>query len=215
MKLNSRMAIYKLEKLEYKIKNDDGEDEVGVFYKATLAENTYNPKRPFRNKWELSFYDCIINSELELEVANFDLGVDEKNKLSFENISNPAKSIIRILEFEISHRTAWKGRNQLRTKTGFPITNKNIIVRKIEYDKVGFKSEERLLTLEKQKSEKFKKDNRKLRSEITKLNKMLSELEKEILEKNKALNSIRIGYNLKDNEPMQEEPLDELVFEDI
>ena len=48
MKKYSKCAIYTLEKIEF------GEGQ--SFYNATLVENTYNPKIPYGNKWEMTFY---------------------------------------------------------------------------------------------------------------------------------------------------------------
>lgn len=160
MKKYSKCAIYSLEQFE--------SEENGKFYVAKLVENTYNPKIPYKNKWEYTFYKCQIYTDLPLEIANFDLELD-KNKMNFINISNPEHSIIRVLDFEYINRTQWKGKNQVKNDLGKPIYNQYIVINKCEFDYQGYKSEERKdkelqtrLEHFKEKSNSLTKENRRL-----------------------------------------------------
>lgn len=160
MKKYSKCAIYSLEQFE--------NEENGKFYVAKLVENTYNPKIPYKNKWEYTFYKCQIYTDLPLEIANFDLELD-KNKMNFINISNPEHSIIRVLDFEYVNRTQWKGKNQVKNDLGKPIYNQYIAINKCEFDYQGYKTEERKdkelqtrLEHFKEKSNSLTKENRRL-----------------------------------------------------
>lgn len=160
MKKYSKCAIYSLEQFE--------NEENGKFYVAKLVENTYNPKIPFKNKWEYTFYKCQIYTDLPLEIANFNLELD-KNKMNFINISNPEHSIIRVLDFEYVNRTQWKGKNQVKNDLGKPIYNQYIAINKCEFDYQGYKTEERKdkelqtrLEHFKEKSNSLTKENRRL-----------------------------------------------------
>lgn len=188
MKKYSKCAIYTLEKYD----NQQG----GFFYDATLVENTYNPKIPYANKWEMTFYKCQIYTDLELEIANFDLDLD-KNKYSFINISNPEKSIIRVLDFEYVNRTLWKGKTQLKNETGKPKIKQYIAISACEYDKEGFKTEERRIADFEKRLAHQKEVNNVLRKEIKRLEKEIIKRDEELLNKNEKINDIEITYNPK------------------
>lgn len=207
MKRYSKCAIYSLEQFTTK----DG----STFYDATLVENTYNPKIPFANKWEMTFYKCQIYTDLELEIANFDLGVS-KNALSFENISNPTHSIIRVLDFEYVNRTCWKGKNQVKNDMNKPIYRQYIAINKCEYDYPQYKSEERKMTDLEKRLETQKENNNELRKKIRNLEKEIIKRDEELLEKNEKLNNIEITYNPKCKETKALPTKNNMVeFEDI
>ena len=207
MKKYSKCAIYSLEQFTTK----DG----STFYDATLVENTYNPKIPFANKWEMTFYKCQIYTDLELEIANFDLGVS-KNALSFENISNPAHSIIRVLDFEYVNRTCWKGQNQVKNDMNKPIYRQYIAINKCEYDYPQYKSEERKMADIEKRLEVQKENNNALRKQIKRLEKEIIKRDEELLEKNEKLNNIEITYNPKFKETKALPTKNNMVeFEDI
>lgn len=207
MKRYSKCAIYSLEQFTTK----DG----STFYDATLVENTYNPKIPFANKWEMTFYKCQIYTDLELEIANFDLGVS-KNALSFENISNPTHSIIRVLDFEYVNRTCWKGKNQVKNDMNKPIYRQYIAINKCEYDYPQYKSEERKMTDLEKRLETQKENNNELRKKIRNLEKEIIKRDEELLEKNEKLNNIEITYNPKFKETKALPTKNNMVeFEDI
>ena len=199
MKKYSKCAIYKLEKIE----TQDGQ----WFYNATLVENTYNPKIPYKNKWEMTFYKCQIYTDLELEIANFDLELD-KNKLSFVNISNPEKSIIRILDFDIVNRTMWKGTVQLKNEFGKPKVNEYLAINQCEYNTDNFKTEERKIADYEKRLEHQKQVNSELRKKIKQLEKQVIKQDEEILDKNEKINNVEITYNPK------YKPEDELITKD-
>ena len=207
MKKYSKCAIYTLEQFTTK--------EGLIFYDATLVENTYNPKIPYKNKWEMTFYKCQIYTNIELEVANFDLGVN-KNALSFENISNPAHSIIRVLDFEYVNRTQWKGQNQIKNDMNKPIYKQYIAINKCEYDYPQYKTEERKIADYEQRLEQQKATNRELRKKITQLTRKIEKQDEELLDKNEKLNNIEMTYNPKYKTQKALPTKDNMVeFEDI
>ena len=207
MKKYSKCAVYALEEFT----NKEGQR----FYDATLVENTYNPKIPYTNKWEMTFYKCQIYTDLELETANFDLGVT-KNPISFENISNPAHSVIRVLDFEYVNRTQWKGQSQVKNDMGKAKVKQYIAISKCVYDTPQFKSEERQIADIEKRLELQKQNNIELRKKIKQLEKELAKRDEEILDKNEKLNNIQIGYNPKWKESKALPTKDDMVeFEDI
>lgn len=207
MKKYSKCAVYKLDKITTK--------EGSTFYDATLVENTYNPKIPYNNKWEMTFYKCQIYEDIELEVADFDLGVS-KNALSFENISNPAHSIIRVLDFEYVNRSQWKGQNQVKNDMEKPIYKQYIAINKCEYDYPQYKTEERKLKDFEERLEHQKEVNKELRKQVRKLEREIRQRDEELLEKNEKLNNIEIAYNPKYKEAKALPTKDNMVeFEDI
>lgn len=207
MKKYSKCAVYALEQFT----NSEG----GTFYDATLVENTYNPKIPYGNKWEMTFYKCQIYTDIELEIASFDLGVS-KNALSFENISNPAHSIIRVLDFEDVNRTMWRGKTQIKDDMGKPKYKKYIAVYKCEYDYPQYKTEERKIADFEKRLEKQKETNNELRKKVKQLEKEIAKRDEELLEKNEKLNNIEITYNPKFKEEKALPTKSDMVeFEDI
>ena len=91
MERGSKLAIHKLKLVEPK----NGQP----FYKAIVFEKVYNSKKTIGGNWETAFYDAyIFNMELELEEADRSLGVNEKDKFSFDNIANKDKSVIRVID---------------------------------------------------------------------------------------------------------------------
>lgn len=207
MKKYSKCAIYALEQFKTK----DGL----IFYDVTLIENTYNPKIPYPNKWEMTFYKCQIYNDIKLEVANFDLGVN-KNALSFENISNPAHSIIRVLDFEYVNRTQWKGQNQIKNDMNKPIYKQYIAIYDCEYDYPQYKTEERKIIDYEKRLEHQKAVNSELRKKIQRLEKQIAKKDEELLEKNEKLNNIEMTYNPKYKTQKALPTKDNMVeFEDI
>lgn len=207
MKKYSRCAIYTLEQFT----NNEGQS----FYEATLVENTYNPKIPYMNKWEMTFYKCQIYTDLELEVADFSLDLD-KNQYSFVNIANPEKSIIRILDFEYVNRTMWKGKTKLKNDMGKDRVKQFIAIHACEYDKAGYKSEERKIADFEKRLEQQKQVNNELRREIRQLKKELVSRDEELLKKNEKINNVELTYNPK-YKPENALPTesDMIKFEDI
>lgn len=207
MKKYSKCAVYALEK----INNNEG----GFFYDATLVENTYNPKIPYNNKWEMTFYKCQIYEDIELEVANFDLGVT-KSTIHFDNISNPAHSIIRVLDFSIEKRSCWKGETQVKNDMDKPIYKEYIAINKCEYDRPQYKTEERQIAEYQKRFEHQKEVNNDLRKKIRKLEKEIIKRDEELLGKNEKLNNLEIGYNPKYKETKALPTKENMVeFEDI
>jgi hypothetical protein len=203
MKKNSKCAILKLEELEANGKR---------FYKATLIENIYNPKNPAVR--EFASYRCQIYTDLELEQADMSLELD-KNKWSFVNISNPEKSIIRILDFEFIIKTKWKGTTQVKNDGGKPIYNEYIAIHDCIYENGNFISIESRLKKAEKKVALLQTENKKLRAENKNLNIQLDKSEATILNKNKKLNTVVIEHTEKKfKQKLQEEPTN-IEFSDI
>lgn len=114
MERGSKLAIHKLKLVEPK----NGQP----FYKAIVFEKVYNSKKTLGGCWETAFYDAyIFNVELELEEADRSLGVNEKDKYSFDNIANKDKSIIRVIDFKYENHTEWRGGEQVKDDYGKPV----------------------------------------------------------------------------------------------
>lgn len=160
MRVGSKVAIYSI------IKKANGPK--GQFYVAKFVEMINNLDRGTPNKWESSIQQVLINTDLELEAANFDLEEDKKNKYAFKNISNPDKSIIRVEDFEVTFPTVWHKGKQKFTENRRPAVKTVYIIHKCSYDK-GYKSENRKLWL-------LKHENDQLRDKIERLKILNSEL---------------------------------------
>lgn len=199
MKKYSKCAIYSLDRID---------TDESHFYVAKLVENTYNPKIPYGNKWEYTFYKAQIYTDLELEVANFDLGLD-KNKMSFINISNPEHSIIRVLDFEYVNRTIWKGKTQIKDSRERPTYNQYIAINNLEYDSPNWKSEER----------KEKENEKKYLALKEKYNALTREYRKLKKQSNEAIDlckSIKSSQREIDkNEKLFEKQVENIEFEEI
>ena len=147
MKIGSKLALYKL-KLEY-----DGEK--GKIYKATAIEN-FSVKTPYGKTWEQHFINnIVIYTDLELEIANFDVEIEPKvirkkdgttyeikqSPLCFDRISNREKSIIRVLDFEykITNKRDRNGNLIYNESQKKPYVNEFWYIYKCEYNYKGWK----------------------------------------------------------------------------
>ena len=183
MKIGSKLALYKL-KLEF-------DTEKGKMYKATAVEN-FQVKTPFGQVWEQHFINnIIIYTDLELEIANFDVELEPKtflrkdgstyelkpSPLSFERISNPEKSIIRVIDFEyrITNQRMKNGRIIYKQGTNSPNENAVFAIYKCEYDCVGWCMPEK--SCEK-KLKYYAKGNELQKSKIAELKKEINALKK-------------------------------------
>ena len=134
MERGSKLAIHKLKLVQPK--------EGNPFYKAIVFEKVYNSKRCIGNSWETAFYDAyIFNMELELEEADRSLGVNEKDKFSFDNIANPDKSVIRVIDFKYENHTVWKSGEQVKDNYGKPVINAIFYLTEIMPNKGTWRSE--------------------------------------------------------------------------
>lgn len=186
MERGSKLAIHKLKLVEPK--------EGQPFYKAVVFEKVYNSKKTVGGNWETAFYDAyIFNMDIELEEADRSLGINEKDKFSFDNIANPDKSVIRVIDFKYENQTAWRNNKQLKTDDGKPIVNHIFYLTEIIHQKGVWKSQDRKIRdLEKQIEEEkmAKKDaNAKAKAKFTPiiadLKAKIAELQQEIKELNK------------------------------
>lgn len=136
MRKNSKVSIYKLEKAE--------SDKFKYFYKATLCELVRNSKKKKGGPWEYVFYNGVrIYTDKELEVANYDLGLNKEQLLDFVNISNPQHSILRILDFSYENITCYTMNGAMLTdSSGRPKKTQKLIIYDFDYDCVGWKPEE-------------------------------------------------------------------------
>lgn len=119
MERGSKLAILKLKLVEPKNMNP--------FYSATVIEYVYNKDKKVGGNWETAFYPqtYIFDTSLELEEAKFDLEIDSKNKYDFKRISNPEKSIIRVVDFKYENHTQWERDGKTPKKDNY---GKNIVV---------------------------------------------------------------------------------------
>lgn len=137
MQIGGKVAIYKCELIEPPKKDQP------KFYNATVLEKVYNSKKKIGGNWETAFYHCyIFDLSMDLEPANFDLGVNEKDKYSFDNISNPEKSLIRVLEFSFEKHTKWIGRNQQKNDYNKPIWEDIFYIYKVTDGKKVWRSDD-------------------------------------------------------------------------
>lgn len=147
MEIGSKLII---KKIEPQITQDGKE-----FLSVVLLEKVYNMKRPYANKWETAQYKAQLFTDLPVEEAKFDLDIS-KDKYSIKNISNPKRSIIRITDFKFEKVTAWKGQVQLKTDLNQPIMNDRFYITGCEFDKAGWKSNQRIIKEQKEKIEQQK-----------------------------------------------------------
>ena len=134
MERGSKLAIHKLKLVQPK----EGE----AFYKAIVFEKVYNSKKCIGGCWETAFYDAyIFNMNLELEEADRSLGKNEKDKFSFDNIANPEKSVIRVIDFKYENHTVWKNGEQVKDDYGKPVINQVFYLTEIMPNKGTWRSE--------------------------------------------------------------------------
>lgn len=169
MEIGSKLGIYKLNKVE-------PPNGGAWFYKATVFEKVYNSKNPVTH-WENCFYNAyLFDQTLELEPAEFTLDKNKKDKFSFDNIGNPTKSIIRVINFKYEKHTKWYGRTQQKDDYGKPILEDIFYLTEIQPNIGVWKSEERRsrelekkLEQEKQRTEIWKQRCADLRNELAQL----------------------------------------------
>ena len=179
MEIGSKLII---KKIEPQITKDGNE-----FLSVVLLEKVYNTKRPFANKWETAQYKAQLFTDLPVEEAQFDLDIS-KDKYSIKNISNPEKSIIRITDFKFEKVTAWKGQVQLKTDLNQPIMNDKFYITGCEFDKQGWKSNERIIREQNEKIEGQKQLIKEQKNEIKKLQHTIDSLNASLSRSNKGKN---------------------------
>lgn len=189
MEIGSKIAITKLKKVEPK--------NAEPFYLASACEYVYNKDKRLGGNWETAFYNNIyIFTDLELEIADFSLETESPNKYDFKKISNPEKSIIRVLDFKYTPLTQWEknGFTQKKDDYGKPLIKQNFFLTSIEFDKQGWKREETRLRLLEKKFEELKlsvedKVLRKTNKLLTKNNELRKKIEL-LTAENKKLNKL-------------------------
>lgn len=187
MERGSKLAITKLKLVEPK----NGQP----FYSATVCEKVYNQANPF-NKWETAFYDAyIFNMELGLEPAEFTLNKNPKDKYSYDNIANPEKSVIRVIDFKYENHTMWKGQEQVKDNDGYPSIKRLFYLTEIELNKGIWKSEERKSKELEKKLDELKEKYNQIKAENTSLRLENKKLE-QVINKNKEMLS-EVKNNLK------------------
>ena len=195
MEIGSKLGIHKLKLVTPK----NGQP----FYLATVFEKVYNSKNPM-GAWETAFYNdvYIFDTTLDLQEADRSLGVNEKDKFSFDNIANKENAIIRVLELKYEKHTQWKGNQQVKDDYGKPIIKDIFYLTKIaegtkvwRSDDGEFKLLQRKFEAQKQKIAEQKRKNldkdveyrkiiREIKSEKQVLEQKIKKLE-EIIEKQK------------------------------
>lgn len=213
MERGSKLAIHKLKLVEPK----NGEP----FYKAIVFEKVYNSKKTIGGNWETAFYDAyIFNMELELEEADRSLGVNEKDKFSFDNIANKEKSVIRVIDFKYENHTEWKNGEQVKDDYGKPITKPVFYLTEIIPNKGTWRSEngefkllQRKFEAQKQKIAEQKRKNldkdveyrkiiREIKSENDRLTKKINKLEEIIEKQNKFVSNAKISVKEANKQTM-------------
>lgn len=211
MERGSRLAIYKIKKVEPKNNTP--------FYNCTVMEKVYNAKNPY-NKWETTFYDAyIFDTTLDLEPAQFTLG-KEKDKYHFSNIANPEKSLIRVLDFKYENHTMWNGTTQLKEEDGItPRVKRLFYLTRITMNPTKFVSEDTQIahlnkTINKLSKEnsKIKAENRSLRGELKKRSKIIVEKQKVASEVKRELRNIT---EPKVRKQKQYKELEGVTFQDM
>lgn len=134
MEIGSKLGIKKLKLVEPK--------EGNPFYLATVFEKVYNTKNQFC-AWETVFYNdvYIFDTSIELEEADLSLGVNEKDKFSFDNIANKDKAIIRVLDFKFEKHTIWKSGEMVKDDYGKPVLKDIHYLKKISVGNKTWRSE--------------------------------------------------------------------------
>lgn len=180
MRKNSKCAIYKLTPKETK--------QGVTFYEAVVVENVYNSSKKY-DQWEMSFVKCVIFTDLPIEVANFDYDINKK-PYAFENISNPERSIIRVLDFSVESVSAWQNGEKVM-RDGKQIYNQKFYINECEFDKKDWKSDEAKTRELERKVAHFKSENMKLRNAVRNCNKKIDTLLNSISMKEETLTEIK------------------------
>ena len=132
MKNGSKMIIYSISK--------KAEFNGAPYYLGSFIEKVYNSSRGTANKWEYNIQQALFSTDLDIEPAKFELNEDKKDKYSVKNISNPEKSVVRVLDFGVETVTQWQNGKQIKDSYGKPLTRIKYTINKVCYDK-DYKSE--------------------------------------------------------------------------
>jgi hypothetical protein len=213
MQIGSKVAIYKCELIEPP-KGDK-------FYKVKIVEKVYNPKKTKGGNWHDYFVEAyIFDLSLDLEPAKFDLNVNKKDKYSYDNISNPEKSVIRVLDFKFEKHQRWWGGVLQKDEHGKPIYDEKFFIYKIadgtkvwRSDDGKYKVLERKIEAQKNKIAEQKKKNlekdvhynkiiREIRSKITQLERENKKLKQVIEKQNKFVSDAKIMVKEANKETM-------------
>lgn len=194
MQEDGKVAIYKMKLVEPK----DGDP----FILATIVENVYNSKRPFANKWESVFYEAyIFDTTQDLEPAEFEKK-EGKAKYSYDCITNPDKSIIRVQEFKCEPRSVWINEEQVFNDDGKPKLDLVTYIYKFCRNKGTWKSKKYIIKELEQEKKALQDKNMDLKktitekdAEIRRLTKLIETRDKKINETKEKLGDTR--YNLK------------------
>lgn len=181
MEIGSKLGIHKLKLVQPK----NGEP----FYLLTVFEKVYNSKNPIL-KWETAFYNdvYIFDTSLELEEADRSLGVNEKDKFSFDNIANKDKAMIRVLDLKYEKHTVWKNGEQVKDDYGHPVLKDVFYLTKIMQGTKVWRSEDGEFKLLQRKfeaqKEKIAEQKRKNLQKDVECNRKIKEIkaEKQALE---------------------------------
>lgn len=178
MEIGSKLALYKCELIEPPNK------EQPKFYKVTVMEKVYNSKKKIGGNWETAFYQgYIFDLSMDLEPAILDAGKNEKDKFSFDNISNPEKSIIRVLDFSFEKHSKWWGQTQQKDDFNRPIWEDIFYINKIADGTKTWRSENGEFKLLQRKyeaqKEKIAEQRRKNYDKDIECNKKIKQIEAE------------------------------------
>ena len=212
MEKGSRLAIHKLKEVEKGGKK---------FYIATVLENVYNSQKPTFNGIETSFIKAYItDTSLELEEAKFDLG-KSPNKFSFENISNPKNSIIRLIDFKTEIHSVWKNKSQVYDMLGKPVYETILFATKIMEDKDYKTDNAKMKELQKKVdnlTEKLASEKENSRTNIKHLKDKIRRLEKKCDEQYELIQEARQSGIISEkrvNKKSNFKSFEDITFEDM
>lgn len=213
MRIGSKVALYKCE-LFQPPKGDK-------FYKVKLVEKVYNPKKTKGGNWHDYFVEAyIFDLSLDLEPAKFDLNVNEKDKYSYDNISNPEKSVIRVIDFKFEKHQRWWGGKLQKDDYNKPIYDEKFFIYKIEdgtkvwrSDDGKYKLLERKYEAQKEKIAEQKKKNlekdvyyrqiiREIKAKNTQLERENKKLKQVIDKQNKLVSDAKISVKEANKQTM-------------
>lgn len=210
MERGSRLAVKKLKLITPK----EGEP----FYSVTILENVYNPQKPFANKWETVTYEgYIFDTSIELEEADFSLG-NNKIKYHFDNISNKAKSLIRVLDFRFEYRTLWEGREQV-SENGKPKYKPVFYITRFDLGDGKYVSEDTQIKHLQEQIVKLKEENAKIKAENRALRKKSNANDKLLKERSETLRNtqkeLEIVTKPKYKQTKDYKNLNDISFDDM
>lgn len=178
MRNGSKMIIYSITK--------KAEFNGTPYYLGSFIEKVYNSNRGTANKWEYSIQKALFSTDLDIEPAIFNLHEDSKDKYSVKNISNPEKSVVRVLDFSVETVTQWQNGEPVLDENKRPLTRLKYTINKVCYEK-DYKSETSQMSNLKKKIEQLEKSREQDKETIADLRQKLGAKSHQISYRNKLV----------------------------